>query len=250
MEASRKEAERQFHNERFGGEDDIRKPLNKWYSAMSGCLRLQVNLIRQYGKNAVVLEYGCGDGRFSLGDNHLPDNTARFHGIDISDAAVERARDRARSQGLANCEFTVMDAEQLTFADGKFDVVFGQGILHHLDLAKSLNEILRVLRPGGIAVFCEPMGHNPLINRFRDKTPEMRTPDEHPLLISDIRFARTVFGKVDVHFFGLATLAAVPFRNYRFGKGLKKVCERLDSVLLRIPVIQKHAWFVHLTLMK
>lgn len=38
--------------------------------------------------------------------------------------------------------------------------------------------------------FSEPLGHNPIINWYRNRTPEMRTEDEHPLLIKDIEFAK------------------------------------------------------------
>jgi SAM-dependent methyltransferase len=254
---SRKDTERRFHNDRFDGGHDIREPLNKWYAAVVGSLRLQVELIKRHGKGATVLEYGCADGRFSLGDeriapyeNRLAHDTAHFYGIDISDEAISRARDTAASQGLTNCNFTVMDAEHLTFPDGMFDLVFGQGIIHHLDIAKSFTEIARVLRPGGIAVFAEPMGHNPALNLFRKHTPELRTPDEHPLLMRDIRVARTVFRKVDTRFFGMTTLAAVPFLKSPIGPGLMTCCERLDRAILRIPLIQQNAWYVHLTLTK
>lgn len=45
-----------------------------------------------------------------------------------------------------------MDAHKLDFPENTFDVVYGAGILRHLDYARALLEILRVLRPGGAMI--------------------------------------------------------------------------------------------------
>src|SRR3546814_3139995 len=71
----------------------------------------------------------------------------------------------------------------------------------------------RVLRPGGRAVFIEPLGLNPAIELYRRFTPSARTPDEHPLLRRDFRRFDAAFGSTSCRFYGLATLAAVPFRG-------------------------------------
>jgi 2-polyprenyl-3-methyl-5-hydroxy-6-metoxy-1,4-benzoquinol methylase len=234
----RKETERQFHNQRYGAGHDIREPLSKWYAAVAASARTQNEMVRRYGKGGKVLEYGCADGRISLGD-HLADDAASFHGIDISDQAIDIARKSAASQELTNYEFTVMDAENMSFSDNEFDVVFGRGILHHLDLSRCFPEIARVLRPGGKAIFNEPLGHNPALNLFRKMTPHLRTPDEHPLLMSDLRFAQTRFRSVDYEFFGLTTLLAVPLQKTSLGPGFMRFCEQTDSLLLRLPLIQR-----------
>jgi SAM-dependent methyltransferase len=246
----RKEREREFHNQRFGAEHDIRQPLNKWYGALAAGTRAQNELVRQYGGGANLLEYGCADGMISIVYDRLADNAAYFHGIDISDKAIERARQNCASQGLTNCNFTVMDAENLTFSNNEFDVVFGRGILHHLDLNKCFTEISRVLRPGGKAIFTEPLGHNPAINLFRKMTPQYRTEDEHPLVMNDLKIARGAFREIECKFFGLTTLAAVPFNATAVGSAMMKFCERADSFLLRVPLIQRHAWSVLITLTK
>jgi SAM-dependent methyltransferase len=249
MNDLRKERERDFHNQRFGAERDIREPLNKWYGALAAGSQAQNELVRQYGGGSKVLEYGCSDGMISISDR-LVQNTAHFHGIDISDKAIERARQTCASKGLTNCDFTVMDAENLKFSDNEFDLVFGRGILHHLDLSKCFAEISRVLRPSGKAIFTEPLGHNPAINLFRKMTPQYRTEDEHPLVMDDLKIARGAFREVECKFFGLSTLAAVPFNATAVGSAMMKFCQRADSFLLRIPPIQRHAWSVLIILTK
>jgi SAM-dependent methyltransferase len=77
-------------------------------------------------------------------------------------------------------KFLLMDAHKLAFPDAHFDVVFGAGILHHLELETALREIGRVLRPGGRIVFSEPLDNNPVGRLVRRLTPSARTEDETP----------------------------------------------------------------------
>lgn len=249
-DARRKESERLYHNERYGAEHDVRQPLSRWYEAVAGGVRAQNALVRLHGKDSRVLEYGCADGKISLVYDHLADGAAQFCGIDISDRAIDVARMTAGSLGLSQCEFSVMDAEHTDFPDGAFDVVFGHGILHHLELERCFPEIARILRPGGKAIFTEPLGHNVALNLFRKLTPQMRTPDEHPLMMGDLRRTGMYFSQVDCQFFGLTTLAAVPFLKTRVGPGLMRVFERVDRILLRLPLVNRNAWSVLITLTK
>ena len=92
---------------------------------------------------------------------------ARVVGIDISDVAIEKARGASRAAGIENAEYRRMNAEFLEFDDNSFDLICGTAILHHLDLTRAYSELARVLKPGGLAVFMEPLGHNPLINVYR-----------------------------------------------------------------------------------
>jgi len=163
-------------------------------------------------------------------------------GIDISDGAIDQARETARSEGI-EARFEVMDAENLAFPADSFDLVCGTGIIHHLELNNAFAQIVRVLRPGGVAVFAEPLGHNPLINWYRDRTPDQRTPDEHPLVVSDFALARRYFGAVGVHPFHLLSLFTVPFRNSGAFPGLLRASDAADRALFRvIPYMARHAW--------
>lgn len=250
MEDSREGAidrERLFHNERFGHETDPRKYLDKWYWAIRHGAQQQDMLIRRLGRNADVLEYGCSDGGWSIGTLHLQDICKNLTGIDISDIAVAKANDRARAAGAENARFLAMNAEAMTFADASFDLVYGRGIIHHLDLDRCYREIARILKPAGVASFFEPMGHNPALNAFRNRTPDIRTVDEHPLVVSDFERARLYFDRVDVSYFGLFSVgsALVPqqFRSatYAAGRGI-------DNVVLKLPFVGRMAWYALITL--
>ncbi len=104
----------------------------------------------------------------------------RLHCVNISEAELAVGREKAAAMNMP-VAFHNMDAHELGFEDESFDVVFGFGILHHLDLAAALEEIARVLRPGGVMIFNEPLDFNPVGRAVRALTPAARTPDETPL---------------------------------------------------------------------
>jgi SAM-dependent methyltransferase len=249
-EQVRLESERLFHNNRYGAEHDPREHLNKYYGAISHAVKLQEEMIRTAGRGRRVLEVGCADGTFSVLELDAPGFSAEFHGIDISDDAVGKARGAAAERHYRNASFSVMNAEAMSFPDDSFDLVFGKGIIHHLDIESAYRQVSRVLVPGGKAIFLEPMGHNPVINWYRSRTPALRTPDEHPLLMADIALARTHFSKVDARYYGLATLAQVPFRDSAVAAPLTAALRGMDELLLRLPGLRRNAWFVLLTLTK
>jgi SAM-dependent methyltransferase len=71
-----------------------------------------------------------------------------------------------------------------------------------------VRRLARTLRPGGSALFYEPLGHNPAINLYRRLTPELRTEDEHPVHAEDLDRARQWFGRVEERYFHTTALAA------------------------------------------
>ena len=141
-----------------------------------------------------------------------------------------------------NTEFHVMDAENLTFPDATFDLVCGRAILHHLNLARAFQTIGRVLKPGGIAIFHEPLGHNPMVNLYRRFTPSKRTVDEHPLLDRDIDLARQYFDRVEVKPFVLFSLFAAPLHKVPGYRLLVGALEAVDRAVFRIPGAYRYGW--------
>ncbi|PIQ98851.1 MAG: hypothetical protein COV66_13180 [Nitrospinae bacterium CG11_big_fil_rev_8_21_14_0_20_45_15] len=99
--------------------------------------------------------------------------------INISEAELQLGKDSAVESKIVP-RFVLMDAHHLQFEDNSFDLVFGGAILHHLNMVTALNEINRVLKPGGRILFVEPLGMNPFGNIVRALTPDARTIDEQP----------------------------------------------------------------------
>jgi phosphatidylethanolamine/phosphatidyl-N-methylethanolamine N-methyltransferase len=103
-----------------------------------------------------VLEVGVGTGI------SLPDygSTTRLYGIDISEPMLRKARERVTELKLTNVEgLSVMDAADLSFPDGSFDVVVAQYVITTVpDPEAALDEFARVLRPGGEIVLMSRVG--------------------------------------------------------------------------------------------
>lgn len=234
---ARKRRERDFHNKEFSSTG--RKAADVAYGAAATPNRLFLEMAIERARGASVLEYGCGPGTYSF---QYAEVASRVVGIDISDTAVERARARAAERGAANTEFHRMDCESPDLAPASFDLICGRAILHHLDLDRSFSTIRRLLRPGGSALFLEPLGHNPAVNLFRRLTPSMRTVDEHPLLRRDLATARRYFGQVNVEAFALLTVFAAPLLKVPGFTPVFRAIEFADRGLLKLPGIRWQGW--------
>lgn len=241
MTQSHIEREKEFHNQRFSQEIDPRRGTHRFYAVFKTMYADFKRILNQHAIKATVLEYGCGNAKLTI---DIAEKCNHITAIDISDVAIANNRKRAMEKGLQDIvTFLVMNAEELQFPDQQFDFVFGAGILHHLVLSKAIPEIARVLKPEGVALFNEPMGHNPIINLFRKLTPKLRSPDEHPLLVSDFQYMKQYFQKIELTFYGLLTpyVAILP-------KVLQNIVlppvEWFDRKILKMKWLQRFAWFV------
>lgn len=99
--------------------------------------------------NAKVLDLGCGIGFWLV--EFWQRGYRNLTGADLSDASLEIARKRCELYGV-DAAFHQANAEALDFADASFDHVNCQGVIHHTPNTKAaLDEIARVLKPGGTA---------------------------------------------------------------------------------------------------
>lgn len=191
-----------------------------------------------------VLDFGCGHGMAAV---VLARNGARVTAFDLSPGYLDEARARARANGVA-INLIQADGERLPFAAASFDRIWGNAILHHLDLKVTARELRRVLRPDGLAVFCEPWGENPLLNWARNRLPyagKQRTPDEQPLRRRDLRHLREAFPGLEIRGFQLLSMAR---RVLRPGRTVARL-DRCDALLLRrIPALERFCRYVVLTL--
>jgi ubiquinone/menaquinone biosynthesis C-methylase UbiE len=232
--------EAEFHDQVFV--DESRADASRFYAVASRSKSLYRQRVLRDCRGLDVLEYGCGPGSCAF---DLARFGARVTGIDISPGAIELARQQAAAEGLSeSLRLEVMNAESLPIDAGSYDRVCGSGILHHLDLSKALGEIRRVLRPTGDAVFFEPLGHNPLINWYRRRTPSMRTVDEHPLLAADLYLMASSFEASQVNYYHLTSLAAAFWPGRRGGSGLRWLLDVVDRGLLSLPWVRRQAWIV------
>jgi len=100
------------------------------------------------GAKTRLLDVGCGTGWAVMeAARRAPQGWAC--GVDLSSAMVEEAR--RKTNGLLNAEFLLADAESLPYADGYFDCVLCTFSFHHYSTPeRALEEMKRVLKPGGV----------------------------------------------------------------------------------------------------
>ncbi|MCH8862800.1 MAG: methyltransferase domain-containing protein [Proteobacteria bacterium] len=98
-----------------------------------------------------VLDVGCNVG---YGSDILANSAAQVTGVDVSARAIAVATERYRRGGLA---FREVDGITLPFDDASFDVVTSFQVIEHLqDVSRYLQEIARVVKPGGKVLFTTP----------------------------------------------------------------------------------------------
>lgn len=191
-----------------------------------------------------ILDFGCGHGMAAV---VMARHGARVTAFDLSPAYVAEASRRAKANDVA-VQFVIADGERLPFADASFDGVWGNAILHHLDLKRTGRELRRVLRPGGVAVFCEPWGENPLLNLARRHLPypgKGRTPDERPLRFCDVDILRRVFPTLEVRGYQLLSMLRRVLKSGWF-MGRLESCD--EQLLTRFPSLSRFCRYVVLSL--
>ena len=184
-----------------------------------------------------ILDYGCGNGWLSM--DLIKEGATEVYGIDISKELIEKANKFAEVKGLSkNINFKKMPGENLTFPDNFFDLILGSAILHHTDISLAIKNIYRVLKPGGRALFIEPLNQNIFLRIWRKLTPWRRSPAEKALVSKDLKFIQDVFPDAKYHFFKFFSI---------FSKGLtvllpknktliyaNVLLERFDKNLLKL----------------
>ena len=151
-----------------------------------------------------IVDFGCGSGANTA---LLARRGAHVWAIDISEDLLRLGNRRLAVSGLAGeATFIAGSAHDMPFPDGSIDVVFGIAILHHLDLDLVSREVRRVLKPGGRAIFQEPVRNSKVIRFVRSLIP-YRAPDispyERPLTDGELRRFAQGFSRVNIKAFAL-----------------------------------------------
>lgn len=102
--------------------------------------------VRGATQRRTVLDLACGTGNWlAVQTAALSDRDVAWHGLDASDAMLARAR-----QKLRDVELVIGRAEQLPYPEAMFDYLIVNFAFHHFeDKSQVLDEMVRVLRPGG-----------------------------------------------------------------------------------------------------
>ncbi|MFC1790768.1 methyltransferase domain-containing protein [Patescibacteria group bacterium] len=208
-----------------------------------------------------ILDLGCGLGDAAL---YFASKGALVSAVDISSGMIKLIKKLAKkNQFQLKIKAEVMLAEKLKFPQNHFDFVYGNGLLHHVDLKKSLHQVHRVLKPAGKAIFIEPLANNFIINLYRKMASKVRTPTETPLPyhvlndLSNLGFSH--FSHREFHLFTLVIflwfflMERVHPNEQRYWKklitegdrvgGVFNILNRLDKLVLKkVPLLKKYCW--------
>ena len=186
-----------------------------------------------------VLEIWCGSGIFTR------QWAATGAAILAVDNIPEVVRAGAAEEIPGAPRWAVMEAETLALRAGSFDAVVGVSVLHHLDLARALAEMRRVLRPGGRIAFSEPNLLNPLV-AAQGKMPGLRRlRGGAPRSTAFTRWA--VAAALRRHGFTDIRIVPFDFLHPRTPRRAIPAISRLASAAERIPLLREAAASLHIT---
>ena len=128
--------------------DNERRLFTDHFPALEGLRILKTDLWDE-AKNTRILAWASGQG-------------ARAYGVDISEPIVIQAR---RAFHTGRClQSTIADVRDLPFRDASFDAIYSMGTIEHFDETEhAIEEMARVLKPGGRAIVGVPNRHDPFL---------------------------------------------------------------------------------------
>ncbi len=241
---SRHDIERRFHDHKAAaGHGDGNKD---FYSA-GGLDLVWESFLSAIGdlREKKILDFGCGEGWSAI---QYAKHGANVYSFDISPESVRNLTKEAEYKGASErIHAAVMAAECLGYPSNSFDLVLGVAILHHTDPIAAGAEISRVLKPGGRALFIEPLAHNWFLKVFRRLTPQRRTPTEQPMAVQQIadfgRYFRTTEYR-GYHLFSIFPQGLLwATGSQRLFRWSLRVTEAMDKCLLRaFRPLKRYCW--------
>lgn len=201
-----------------------------------------------------ILETGTGTGNIAV---WLAMNGAEVTGCDLSAGIIEVARKRARLNQVEDRVTLVNQSiESLDLPDDSFDAVVGNVCAHHFDFDLAGRNIYRLLKPGGVAVFAEPVLFIPTwmsdVRQSRivqTRFPDVKhSPDERAFTRETIAEFSAAFDELDLEFFGIFAR----IQNFtQVSDATYAKIDKIDELLLRnIPKTESLSRIVVMTMRK
>lgn len=217
--------------------DVLRNPDSRWWNAYWG---MYAYILGCELKDKRVLVVGCGFGDDAL---RIAKLGARVSAFDLSPDSLQIARALAKREGL-EIIFEEMPAEKMLYEDNSFDYILARDILHHVDIPRTMGEIVRVAKPGAVFLVNEIYSHS-LTDKIRHSTlvesvlyPKMRrliygpgkpyiTEDEKKLSEYDLQeIMKPLQPRIFTKYFNFLVTRVIPDRFETLAK--------FDRLLLRI----------------
>jgi SAM-dependent methyltransferase len=175
-----------------------------------------------------VLDAGCGTGETARQTVEL--GASSVLAVDLSERFLRDAQQRG--DGGGRIEYRLHDLHHPL--DGRFDLVVGRSVLHHIDWRPFLQGTYGDnLAPGGRMVFMEPMSH-PMTLAFHRLVRNAHTPGEYPLSRGDVRWLETTFPHVAVHPINFLSFPAGVLSSYLFRSPDNSLTRATDAIDRRL----------------
>ena len=189
-----------------------------------------------------LLDFGCGPGHLCRSDG-----PCRLRGAWLRHFALEYRGRRRAGRGLSGRRIGRISRSdkrrRLEYPDAYFDVIVGIDILHHVEIRQAILECMRTLKPGGVAIFKEPV-EAPLFDRLRQtagsawlvqsKEPSFEhhvTEDERKLTAQDLAVIKEISRVQERHFRLVSRLETLIGNRLHTRAGASRL-EMLDALLL------------------
>ena len=182
-------------------------------------------------RGKTIVDLGCGEGRNTV---ILAALGANVIAVDISDQSLEITGKRLQANGVdKNVTLIHSNAMTIPIDDSHADGVLCAAVLHHVDCIVTARQIRRILKPGGVASFQEPVTGPAWLVKLKSfvPAPDNVSDDERPLTTEQIRAVSRCVGKPGrSRYFSLSTriLNRVGIRSFPV---VKKALE-VDTWLL------------------
>jgi SAM-dependent methyltransferase len=224
-------------------------------------------VLEQFGnlRGKRVLDIGCGQGDTSA---FFALCEAEVHALDVSERMVSVTTELAKYHGVGDrVHAQACRVEDMKYPDDYFDLIFADGVLHHLDMPQAVPNIARVMKRGGRGIFLEPQKGSVFSEIYRFFATDLRTVDERPLEQRDFDFLTSQFGQLNHREYHLVSLVLFAMRfvtlklsgkafpywmdEVRQGKYHPKLLRRLQNVdewvFRHFPSLRKYTWLTVIT---
>ena len=175
-----------------------------------------------------VLDAGCGTGETAR--QAVERGASQVMAVDLSERFLREARQRGDGEG--RIEYRLHDLHRPL--DGRFDLVVGRSVLHHIDWRSFLQRTYSEnLAPAGRMVFMEPMSH-PMTIAFHRLVRSAHTPGEYPLSRSDVGWLEQTFPHCGVHPINFLSFPAGVLSSYLFRSADNSLTRATDAIDRRL----------------
>lgn len=195
--------EAEFHDRWAAEIDPVTALVDESFTAITALENAHV--LREFGdlRGMRILDYGSGAAEAGV---YFAKQGAQVVAIDVSPGMLTAAERLAAHHGV-QIETRLVKGAEIPADRAEFDRIYGNGVLHHVDMNTAVPELARVIKRDGIGCFIEPLSYNPAIAVYRRMAEAVRTPDERPLKLGDIKRFEPYFDDVSHREFWLTALA-------------------------------------------